>query len=161
MLAQSSREELQGTSCEMRELIDCEYDKWRELVEGGPGQKPGRLTRLMLILNAFALFVHVTCLCIEGSLVIRTTMRMQMTGNRPVRVDEHCGITLHKTMWRNEFDKRGWVYVTWLALSIHFFAIASHLAVTVTLSRSYFRPEGAHIAHWYWYGLYTCRAWWR
>jgi|MDSW01.2.fsa_nt_gb hypothetical protein len=131
------------------------YQRWLDIVEGA--RRPGALTRRMLVLNAAGVAGHGGALILERAMEVRTNMWVHITNLKAERV-HYANSELYR--WNPLFDESGRIYITWLALSVHFMALASHLAVCAALALSYHR-DLRNASRWYLWGLCHCRAWWR
>ena len=147
------------------DALDPDYVWWLNLVEDGnaeggpPPSRPGRLTWRMLVLNLVGVGGHAGALILETAMSVRTNMWVYTTNikaRRNVTMEE---TSLIPPRWDPVFEDAGRIYITWLALSVHFMALASHTMVCASLMLSYSsRFRGA--SQWYLWGLDRCRAWW-
>lgn len=147
------------------DALDPEYICWLNLVETGnleyapAPNRPGRLTWRMLVLNLVGVGGHAGALILEAAMSVRTNMWVYTTNLEARRAV--VGVEPNLThRWDPVFQDASRIYITWLALSVHFMALASHTIVSASLMLSYSsRFHGA--SNWYLWGLYRCRAWWR
>jgi hypothetical protein len=135
----------------------------------GRGETPGTagpFTRFMFKLNAVGVLAHAAALLVEWlALRVRFGMKLALTSvqlsRRPSFMTGN-GETDGEFEWERVHLEDGEVYVTWLALSIHLLALASHLAVCASLAPFVWgwtkRPWPTD---WYRLGIYRCRAPWR
>lgn len=144
-------------------MAPLDFEKWLELVEEVTPQEaaaflPGALTYRMAILNFVGALLHAICLIIELAMQVRFNMRLEITTLETPRVlDPATGLNVWSPVFRATGDS---IYVTWLALSVHFMAFASHFIVFVCLALSY-HPDYRTASYWYRHGLFRCRAPWR
>ena len=140
----------------MGEGAETRYQQWLKLEEGTP-DGPGNLTLYMLILNGLGVALHVGALGLEFAMGVRTNMWVYITN---LKVDRVYYANSEMYRWNPVFYESEQLYITWLALSVHFMALASHVAVCVSLALSY-RTGWRGASKWYLWGLCHCRAWWR
>lgn len=132
-----------------------DYDKWLQRMEynGQPiGERPGTLTFWMLVLNSVGFLTHTFAFVGEVAAGARFNMYLELYTNE-VTADVH-NVTSY-TYTRVVSDH---VYITWIAVSIHFVSMAFHALVALFLALSYVDKR---YGRWYLHGLFRCRAWWR
>jgi len=132
----------------------------------GRGETPGtagRFTRFMLRLNVVGVVAHAAALLFEWLVLrVRFGMKLALTSmqlsRRPSFMTAH-GETDGEFEWERVYTEDGEVYVTWLALSIHLLALASHLSVCASLAPFVWGwTQRPWPTDWYRWGIYRCRA---
>ena len=143
------------------------FAEWLRVVGGGETpDEAGWFTWFMFRLNVVGVLAHVLALLVEWLVLrVRFGMKLALTSvqlsRRPSFMTGN-GETDGEFEWERVHREDGEVYVTWLALSIHLLALASHLAVCASLAPFVCgwtkRPWPTD---WYRWGIYRCRAPWR
>lgn len=139
------------------------FHKWLQIVEGVENEEaaqflPGTLTRRMALLNLIGAVGHASAFGVELAMQVRFDMRLEITTLKAQRVyDPILGVTVWSPVFQPTADS---IYVTWLALSVHLMAFASHTIVCACLALSY-HPDYRTASNWYRRGLFRCRAPWR
>ncbi len=126
-----------------------EFSEWVVLVERGKQV----LTRRMLVLNLVGLATHLAAFAFEVARGMRFNMKLQMF-KYEVSMENRTA-TNNTFYYRRDAVSDGFVYISWLAVWIHFTSIAFHACISLFLAASYLRPGAAN---WYLRGLFRCRA---
>lgn len=146
-----------------------DFERWLNRVEyrgknvlptdGKVQRQPGELTRLMLVLNLIGFVFHVGAFIGEVIAGARFNMYLELYTNKvTATINTSVAYNSSTTTYTYTAAVAHDVYVTWVAMWIHFLSIGFHACISLFLGLSYYY-QGA--ADWYMRGLYRCRAPWR